>query len=106
MEDNIAVKLIHFGVLAEYNGFNYMCWILKKYNSYNVSEFTMNALTSELSEAFSVSRKAVLHNLTLLLERSWNSKDSLLHDIFNVYDYMPTLKEFIATLIILEEYEI
>lgn len=105
MEEITAIKLKNAGVLEGYNGFAYLVWVLEHYNAYSVADLSMDELVPKVAKKFGVSEKAVMHNLTLLLEKSWNSgKDSILKKTFGFCDYMPTLKEFIATLIVITEY--
>lgn len=105
MKDDAVKKLKILGVSTGYNGFNYLVWILKSYDSYNVEKMKMVCITKLLAEKFEVSEKAVLHNLTLLLERSWSGENSLaLKRVFGFCEYMPTLKEFISTLIVASEF--
>ena len=105
MKDKTAKKLEEMGILTGYNGFSYMCWIIEHYDAYTVSELAMETLTAQIAKEYKVSKKAVLHNLTLLLEKSWNAgADCALRRTFAFPNYMPTLKEFIATIIVMMEY--
>lgn len=101
MEELTVQKLKNIGVLDGYNGFKYLVWILENYDAYSVAYLTMEELVPRVAKEFGVSQKAVLHNIGLVIEQSWNAdKDGKLHRLFCFCDYMPTFKEFVATLIV------
>ncbi len=103
MKEITAIKLKRIGIKDGYNGFDYLVAVLERYGDFSIADLSMKDITSYLAKEFSVSEKAVLHNLTLVFEKSWSSDNSPLRMAFSYSREMPTLKEFIATLIVVTE---